>query len=105
MPKAIWDGRGDADGTVYFTKNNGELVGRPYLRRRVASHLARWSWRFPLDARRAALAATVGDDDWLRGRTGELVASVCRAAEEHLLFMSLPDQPASPPRIQPEDTP
>ncbi len=82
--KQIWDGKGDADGKVVFTKNNGELVGRPYVRRRAVAALARLSrYRSPED-RAAALAATIDNDEWLRFRDLNTVSAICRDVIDHV---------------------
>jgi hypothetical protein len=88
----IWNGKGEADGLVWFTKDAGEIVGRPYVRRRVATALSRWRFAYSLAQRRAALAATVGSDDWLRTRNRQTVGSLERDAVCVLLerFTSMP---------------
>lgn len=84
MSKAIWSGKGEADGLAWFTKDNGEIVGRPYVERRVSAALSRWRRFHNLDHRRAVMARTVGSDDWLRQRAGQTVSSLIRDAEMEL---------------------
>jgi hypothetical protein len=85
---SIWNGKGDADGFVYFTKDNGEIVGRPYVEKRVAAGLGRWRDLYTVDARRLALHATTGSDAWLRQRNQQTVSSLIRDAESVLLGTS-----------------
>ncbi len=81
----IWDGKGEADGFVYFTKDNGEIVGRPYLRRRAVAALSRFRrWRSDVD-RAATLAATIDNDEWLAFRNLNTVSAICRAVVEHVI--------------------
>lgn len=77
---AIWDGRGDADGKVYFTKDNGEIVGIGYVRARIQRHLRSFSHLFSAEARVAALSATAGNPEWLSSRKLQTVSSLCREA-------------------------
>lgn len=79
--KPIWNGKGDADGHVWFTKDNGEIVGRPYVRQRLGNALSRWRTFYSLDHRKAVLEATAGNDEWLRQRSGQTVSSLIRDAE------------------------
>lgn len=81
---AIWDGRGDADGSICFTKDSGEIVGRPYVVEPVRSALGKWRRLYDLEARRAAMERTVLDDGWLRRRAGNTVGSIVRDVEDAL---------------------
>jgi hypothetical protein len=83
--KPIWNGAGDADDAIWFTKEKGEIVGRPYLRDRASKHIGRWRRSFPLAARKTTIASTIDNDDWLRIRAYQTAASVCRDVEDHLL--------------------
>lgn len=74
--REIWDGTGDADGKAYWTLNNGEMKGRPYVRQRAVRALATWGDLFPLSDRKATLAATVDNDAWMASRNGQTVGSV-----------------------------
>ncbi len=91
--RQFWDGTGDADGKVYFTKNNGEIVGRPYVRSRVSRYLSR---RYQgVDGALVALkilSVTVDNDAWLASRNQCLVAYVCKDAAREAFKQSL-DQP------------
>ena len=71
-----------ADSDPTFTKDNGEIVSRAYLRRRVISGLSRWRRIYPLEARRAAIAATLDNAAWMRARNGQTVGSIVRAVED-----------------------
>lgn len=55
MDRTIWNGTGEVGNAAYFTKHNGEIVGRPYVRARVRKELGA-----------AVLAYTVDDDAWMR---------------------------------------
>lgn len=83
--KEIWDGNGCADDKAHWSKDNGELVGRRYVRDRVASDLSRWRSLYSLERRRAAIAATVDNDEWMRRNHGCTVGSVIRDVESVLL--------------------
>jgi hypothetical protein len=93
MARVIWDGTGELpDGAAYFTTRDGTLRGRDYVRARVSAYLSEQYGRFfrgfasfSLDARRAAIAATVDNDEWLGSRNGCLVEAVCRDVLDHLL--------------------
>lgn len=77
--REVWNGTGDAEGCVYFTKNNGEIVGRPYAIDRARAYLSDRHGRFhSVDARRAAIDATLGNDAWCVTRAGYLVSALCR---------------------------
>jgi hypothetical protein len=91
MSKPLYDGLGDAEGKVFWTKDNGEVVGRPYVRQRAVSALARWRDSYSLAARRAAVAATVGSDQWMTVRAGQTVGSIVRDVEDHMLSRMTPD--------------
>lgn len=80
MPRAIWDGTGEAGDAVTFTTNDGTIRGRPYVRERARLALLRRSW--PLEVRQDALKRTVDNDEWLAWRAGQLVAAVCRDVVE-----------------------
>lgn len=84
MTAPIWNGKGDAEGLVCFTKNSGEIVGRPYVRQRIAAGLSRHARFHSLEARRAVIAATVDDDGWLSQRNGQTVGSLLRDATKLL---------------------
>jgi hypothetical protein len=71
------------DDAVHFTKMDGTLQGRPYVRQRAVSYLHSRGWYMPLKTRRAAIAATVDNDAWLAPQNGSLVSAVCRAALEY----------------------
>lgn len=99
--RQFWDGTGDADGKVHFTKNNGEIVGRPYVRSRVSRYLSQ-SLQGDL-ARRLygdngalvvlrILSVTVDNDAWLASRHQCLVSYVCKDAAREAFRQSL-DQP------------
>lgn len=85
MGREIWNGRGDAEGKVYWTMHNGEIVGRPYIRKRASSYLSRWRSLRSLEVRRAAIRATIERDEWMRFRAGETVGSVLRQVEDYLI--------------------
>lgn len=89
----IWDGTGDADGKVCFTKNNGEIVGRLYVRSRVVRHLSR-RYRGVEGAKvvQRILKATVDNDAWMSSRHLHLVGYVCKDAVREAFRQSL-DQP------------
>lgn len=85
--KPIYEGNGDAEGMVYFHKRNGEIVGRQYLRKRATAELSHsWRYHYSRETRRQAIAETVGSDYWCSIRGGELVSSVVREVEGHLLM-------------------
>lgn len=83
--RMIWSGKGDAEGQVTFSKDNGELVGRGYVRARVRDGLRRWDSSFGAEVRRATLAETVDCDEWLSRRGGQTIGSLVRDAESHLI--------------------
>lgn len=85
----IWDGDGVADDQVYFTKDNGDIVTRTYVRDRVARYFARFARSFPLSIRKAALVMTVGDDAWMAFRNRRTVGSLCRDAFDVLIDLSM----------------
>ncbi len=90
MAKLLYDGQGDAEGKVCWTKNSGDVVGRPYVRQRTLSALARWRSSYSLAARRAAVAATIETDSWMTFRAGQTVGSIVRDVEDYLL-QRMPD--------------
>lgn len=86
MTKTFWDGKGELDDTtqVFFTRQDGQLVGRPYLRERAKRYLMA-TWHYAPDRRervRYTLANTVDNDAWLRARNCQLVTTVCRDAAQ-----------------------
>lgn len=88
--RPIWNGKGQIveDGPnreAYWTKDSGEIVGRPYVRERASRGLSAWRDMYSLEARRAVLAATVDDDAWLSSRAFETVGSIVRDVVDHLL--------------------
>ena len=52
-----------------YTKNNGEIVDRFYVRRRVVS-----------DSGVKVAKVTVDNDEWMRGRNGMLASAIVRDA-------------------------
>lgn len=79
--KPIWDGQGEADGCVHWTLRSGEIVGLPYVIRRIRQHLNRQWSHLPGAERRARIDATIAgiiaNDAWLRFRNGCLVEALC----------------------------
>lgn len=83
--RTVWDGRGEIpEGAAYFTKNDGTLCGRSYVRRRAVQRLSgRWqSW--PKEDRARTIRETVENDDWMIARNLYLVAAIVRDVESHL---------------------
>lgn len=66
---------------IQITKDNGEIVSREYLRKRVVSGLSKWRRIYSATDRRNAIANTVDDDAWLKRHNHETVGSVIRAVE------------------------
>jgi hypothetical protein len=62
-----------------ITKDNGEIVTQAYLRARVVAYLSGYRAIYPLDRRHAAIKRTVDNADWMRGKSGQTVGSICRA--------------------------
>lgn len=75
--KRIWDGRGDAEGQVYFVDTRGIVRGRPYVRRVARRMLAR-EFLLRIPERDAAIAQTIDNDAWLAPLDGMLPAAVGR---------------------------
>lgn len=85
MAREIWNGVGEISAdAAYFTKMDGTLQGRPYVRRRASSYVSARCWYIPRKFRKAALAATVDDDAWLASRNGLLVSAICRDVLEYV---------------------
>lgn len=80
MAYKIWNGKGEIQpGEACFHKMNGEVVGRPYARRRVV-RAVNWLWSDP-ELRKEIIAKTVDNDEWLGPRNGYLVSALCREAQ------------------------
>lgn len=75
--RSIWNGRGDVGEAAYFTKYNGSIAGRPYVRARAARYLASLHY-LTRKGREEILTRTIDNDEWLAPRHGMLVAAVCR---------------------------
>lgn len=91
MARAFWNGRGELPaGEISFTNTRGEIVGRPYVREYARRKLARWAGSnvFTLDVRKAALAETVDNDEWLGFRAGMLPSAIARDVED--VMFSIP---------------
>lgn len=74
-----------------WTKDNGDIVHLPYVRQRVVTHLSRrWRTIYPVAARRAAIAATLGSESWLKFRNGQTVGAMVRDVEDCLLSTQRP---------------
>lgn len=84
--KRIWDGRGDAEGCAYWTKDDGVVVGRPYVRRRASSWLSERRSAYSLDDRQSAIRETIESDEWMAGRAGMTVGAIAREVEDHLVW-------------------
>lgn len=69
---------------IQITKNNGEIVSRQYLRRRVASTLSKWRRVYGIDERRAVISKTVDCDSWLLRHNGQTVGAIIRSVEREL---------------------
>lgn len=69
---------------LMITKDNGEIVTRQYIRTRAMNRLYRFRHIYSLEERRAAIAATVGNDEWIKRKYGQTVSSVLRAVEAEL---------------------
>jgi hypothetical protein len=70
---------------ISFTKNNGEIVSRAYVRSRVSSGLSRWRDEFSVEVRREIIRQTVDNDEWIGFRNGMVAAAIVRDAEDVLL--------------------
>ena len=88
MDKQLYDGRGDAEGRVFWLKDDGQVVGRPYVRQRTVTALAKWRGKYSLTARRATVAATIESERWMIVRAGQTVGSIVRDVEESLLQLA-----------------
>lgn len=77
MTREIWNGKGDAEGKVYFVTKAGRVVGRPYVRSVAQQALRRYY--VTTDYITDALRTTVDDDAWLAPLHGCLPAAVARA--------------------------
>lgn len=69
---------------IQITKDNGEIVSRSYLERRVSSHLSKLRRIYSVAERQAVMAKTVKDDAWLKRRNCQTVGSICRDVERQL---------------------
>lgn len=69
---------------IIITKNNGEIVSRKYLRSRVISALSKWRRLYSLEERRAVIAKTIDNDEWLCRHNCETVGSIIRGVENEL---------------------
>lgn len=85
MARDFWNGSGEAEDKVYWTKNDGMIVGRPYVRERARRALSKWHPYKQTEHRNKVLAATVDNDQWLGFRAHETVGSVVRDVEDYLL--------------------
>ncbi len=104
----IGDGKGDAEGRAYFTKDNGEIVGRPYVRRRAIAAMNRFRrWHSIDDHPLPALPPT-----WARWAVIGAAASVSVLAL--ILFLRAaqaqevgdrPDPRSAPGAVDPRVTP
>ncbi len=81
----LWSGRGDAEGKAYWTLDDGEIVGLPYVTARASQRLSQWRSLFSLETRRAALDATVRNELWMRARRGMTASAIARDVESYLL--------------------
>lgn len=70
--------------SIEITKDNGEIVTHEYLVRRVSAHLSRLRRVYTLEERRAAIAETVNNPQWMRRHNGQTVGSICRAVFAHI---------------------
>lgn len=81
----------ESSTALSWTKNNGDIVGVAYVRRRVSSHLGnRWRTIYSSEARNAAIKATLGSESWLKFRNGQTVSAVVRDVENALLETQRP---------------
>lgn len=78
MARRIWDGRGDAEGSVYFVDGRGIVRGRPHVRALTRRYLRRAFVLTPAEVD-DVLAKTVDRDDWLAGFDGMLPGAVARS--------------------------
>lgn len=67
-----------------FTKDNGEIVTQQYLRTRVTAKLSRLRRLYSLQERRAVIARTLDNPEWMAGRNGQTVGSLEREIEREL---------------------
>lgn len=83
--REIWNGKGDAEGKVSFTKNDGTIVGRPHLRGRALRHLITTPVAGVLLGtfdRELLVRMTIHNDEWLSPRNGMLVSAILREMVE-----------------------
>jgi hypothetical protein len=85
LERKFFDGGELQDGEVFFTKHNGEIVGRSYVRERVRREFSQWNRTRSRELRKEVLARTVDSDSWLAFRNHCLVAAVVRDAVDELL--------------------
>jgi len=68
----------ESSTAISWTKNNGDIVGLAYVRRRVSSYLRnRWRTIYSREARNAAIKATLGTEPWLKFRNGQIEVGGC----------------------------
>jgi hypothetical protein len=87
MKRRFWNGKGELQpDEIFFEKHNCTIVGRPYLRRRALRYLVkRWPGEAWEHQRRACIARTVDNDEWLGWFNGTLVSHVCREVNAVML--------------------
>ena len=73
-----------------WTKRNGELVNRAYLRRRAMQKMRHQEYR------EFAIAATIDNDAWLKGKDGMLVEAVVDAAWDDGFYAWVMDKYGAP---------
>jgi len=88
--REIWNGEGTLpDDAAYYTLDNGEIKGRPYVRIRAVRGLSRWR-RVTTRAERAeAIRQTVDNDAWMSARNLFLVSAIVRDVESVLLSLEV----------------
>lgn len=79
-PRPVWNEVGEVGESIYFTMNDGRIVGMPTARRRaVAALRAQYRGLVNLDDFVAKwIGRTLNTPRWISGRSGMLVAAIAR---------------------------
>jgi hypothetical protein len=86
MAMPLWTGKGDVEGCIYWTKDDGEIVGVPYVRERARRALLLWRSEASIEVRKSVLEETVGSEMWMNAHAFETVGSVVRAVHGHAVM-------------------
>lgn len=80
MPRALWEERGSAEGTVHFVTKGGRVVGGPLVRSMARTRLTRLGYT-PSQIN-GIIARTIGRPEWIGYRNGMLPSAVAREVVE-----------------------